>query len=375
MSLEEDLNAQDTPDKFIQDLACGELHQRRRVPVGILGATGTVGQKLISLLERHRWFQITALAASEKSQGKTYAEATSWRILNPLPKEVAKLPVQAAKPDLACRIVFSCLDGQVAGPIEKEFAEAGYAVISCARSHRMDPDVPLLIPEVNVQHLELIKEQKYPNKGLLVAKPNCAVIGLAIALRPLQLEFGIEAIHVVTMQSVSGAGYPGVPSMALLDNIIPYIAGEEERMYEEPQKVFGTINMGKITPYPLKISATCTRVPVTEGHLEMVSVKLKEKATLEQVKRALQEFSSPLEGLHLPSSPLKVIHYFEEDDFPQPKLHRDLEQGMSVSVGRLRPDPLFDYKFVCLSHNTVRGAAGGAILIAELLVKNGYVFW
>ncbi len=375
MTLEDDMNAQDSRDKFIQDLSSAELHQRCRVPVGILGATGSVGQKLITLIDKHRWFQVTALAASEKSQGKSYKEAVQWRMPTAIPDDIAKLEVMAPKPDLPCKIVFSCLDGSIAGDIEKEFAQKGYVVISCARAHRMDPTVPLLIPEVNVQHLELLKEQKFPNKGIIVAKPNCAVIGLMLALRPLQLEFGIEAINVVTFQSLSGAGFPGVPSMAISDNVIPYIAGEEDRLYEEPEKIFGTINMGKIEPYTMKISATCTRVPVTEGHLEVVSVKLKEKATLEQVKRAFKEFSSPLEELKLPSSPVKAIHYFEEEDLPQPKLQRDLEHGMAVSVGRLRPDAVLDYKFVMLSHNTVRGAGGGAILIAELLVKNGHVFW
>ncbi|MCE5293052.1 MAG: aspartate-semialdehyde dehydrogenase [Chlamydiales bacterium] len=375
MTLKDDMDAQDTPDKFIQDLTNQELHQRRRVPVGILGATGSVGQKLLTLIDKHQWFQVTAVSASDKSQGKPYREAAQWRMPVPMPEDVANLLVTAPEPNLPCKIVFSCLDGAIAGEIEQQFAQKGYTVISCARSHRMNPTVPLLIPEVNVQHLELLKEQKFPNRGIIIAKPNCAVIGLMLALRPLQLEFGIEAIQVVTMQSVSGAGFPGVPSMAIFDNIIPYIANEEDRLYEEPQKIFGTINNGVIEPYPMKISATCTRVPVTEGHMEVVSVKLKEKASLEQVKRAFKEFSSPLQSLQLPSSPVKAIHYFEEDDLPQTRLQRDLEHGMAVSVGRLRADPVLDYKFVCLSHNTVRGAAGGAILIAELLVKNGHVFW
>ncbi len=375
MTFKDDLDAQDTPDKYIQDLTSQELHQRRRVPVGVLGATGSVGQKLLMLIDKHRWFHVTAVAASEKSQGKTYREAVQWRMPTPISDEVANLEVSACEPNLPCRIVFSCLDGNIAGEIEQKFAQKGYTVISCARSHRMDPSVPLLIPEVNLQHLELLKEQKFPDKGCIIAKPNCAVIGLMLALRPLQLEFGIEAINVVTMQSISGAGFPGVPSMAISDNIIPYIAGEEDRLYEEPAKIFGTINNGKIEPYDMKISATCTRVPVTEGHLEVVSVKLKEKATLEQVKRAFKEFTSPLDELHLPSSPVNAIHFFEDDDLPQVRLQRDLERGMAVSVGRLRPDPILDFKFVLLSHNTVRGAAGGAILIAELLVKNGHVFW
>ena len=375
MTIQDDMDAQDAPDKFIQDLDTQELHQRRRVPVGVLGATGNVGQKLLMLIDKHRWFQVTAVAASDKSQGKKYKDAVQWRMPVKMSDTVANLEVMAPEPNLPCKIIFSCLDGSVAGEIEQKFAQNGYTVISCARAHRMDPTVPLFIPEVNVQHLDLLKEQKFPNKGILIAKPNCAVIGLMMALRPLQLEFGIEAINVVTMQSISGAGYPGVPSLAITDNIIPYIANEEDRLEEEPAKILGTINNGKIEPYPMKISATCTRVPVTEGHLEVVSVKLKEKATLEQVKRAFKEYTSPIDDLRLPSSPAKAIHYFDEDDLPQPKLQRDLENGMAVSVGRLRPDAILDYKFVCLSHNTVRGAAGGAILIAELLVKNGYVFW
>ncbi len=375
MTIADDMRDEDSREKFIQDLSSGELHQRRRIPVGVLGATGSVGQKLLSLIDKHRWFQVTALAASEKSQNKPYKEAVEWRMPHRLSDEIANLEVQAPEPNLNCRIVFSCLDGQVAGEIETKFANAGYHVISCARAHRMDPTVPLLIPEVNIQHLELLKEQKYPNKGTLIAKPNCAVIGLMLALRPLQLEFGIEAINVVTMQAISGAGFPGVPSLAITDNIIPYISGEEDRLYEEPAKIFGTCNMGAIEPYPMNISATCTRVPVTDGHMEVVSVKLKEQATLEQVKRAFKEFSSPIDEMHLPSSPTKPLLYFDEENFPQPKLHRDLERGMAVSVGRLRKDPILDYKFVMLSHNTVRGAGGGAILIAELLVKQGHIFW
>ncbi|MBS0634956.1 MAG: aspartate-semialdehyde dehydrogenase [Verrucomicrobia bacterium] len=375
MTIKDDFQDQDSREKFIQDLSSQELHQRRRVPVGVLGATGNVGQKLLMLIDKHQWFKVTAVAASEKSQGKSYKEAVEWRMPVPLSEEIGELEVMAPEPNLPCKIVFSCLDGNIAGEIEQKFAKNGYAVISCARSHRMDPKVPLFIPEVNMQHLELLKFQNFPNRGLIIAKPNCAVIGLMMALRPLQLEFGIEAVHVVTMQSISGAGFPGVPSMAIADNIIPYIANEEDRLVEEPAKIFGTIDVDHIEPYPMNISATCTRVPVTEGHLEVVSVKLKEKATLEQVKRAFKEFSSPLEELKLPSAPSYPIHYFEENDMPQPKLQRDLERGMAVSVGRLRPDSLMDYKFVLLSHNTVRGAAGGAILIAELLVKNGYIFW
>ncbi len=375
MTFHDDINQND-PDTLIRDVGSGSMHLRRRVPVAILGATGNVGQKLITLLDKHPWFDIVSVSASEKSEGKSYKEAVQWRQPQPIPEYIAKLPIVAAKPEaISSQLVFSALCGSLAGPIEEDFARAGCAVISCARSHRLDPDVPLLIPEVNREHLALIKAQKYSEKGFIVTKPNCAVIGFAIALRPLMLEFGLQAANVVTMQSVSGAGYPGVPGLSLLDNIIPYIKDEEKRFDEEPQKIFGSYNSGKITAYPLSVSATCTRVPITEGHLEVVSVKLKEKATLEQVKRAWREFTPSVQEMKLPSSCKQVIHYFEEEEFPQPKLHRDLEQGMAVSIGRLQPCPLFDYRFVLLSHNIVRGAAGGAILIAELLVKDGYIFW
>lgn len=370
MTIDDDLNDLD-PASYIKDIAAGPIHMRRRVNVGILGATGNVGQYLVSILSKHRWFTITALAASEKSQGKTYKEAVQWRMRESLPEEVGALELLPAQPDLPCDIVFSALDGSVAGDIETAFAKAGYPVISCAKSHRMDPDVPLIIPEVNAEHLELVKGKK----GMIIAKPNCSVIGLAVALRPLQLEFGIESVNVVTMQAISGAGFPGVPSASMLDNVIPHISGEEERLELEPHKVLGTYNNGQIEQYPMKISASCSRVPVTDGHLEVVSVKLKEKATPEQVIRAWKEFSPSVQELNLPSRCRDVIHYFSESDYPQPRLHRDLEHGMAVSIGRLRPCPLFDYKFVCLSHNMIRGAAGGAVMIAELLVKQGFIFW
>lgn len=374
MTIEDDFRDSD-PKGFIRDPGSGELHLRRRIPVGILGSTGSVGQKLISLLERHPWFEIVAVCASDKSSNKTYKEAVQWRQSRAIPKDVATLEVLPAKPNLPCQLVFSALDGSVAGDIEEEFAKAGYAVISCARAHRMDPQVPLVIPEVNGDHLALVKTQKYSDRGLIVTKPNCAVIGLALALKPLMLEFGVESAHVVTMQAISGAGYPGVPSLSLLDNIIPYIAGEEERFLEEPNKIFGNLDNGQIVPDKIKISASCSRVPITDGHLEVVSIKLKEPASISQIKKAWNEFWPFSQELKLPSACKKIIHYFEEEDFPQPRLHSSLENGMALSIGRLRPCPLFDYKFVVLSHNTIRGAAGGAILIAELLVKQGYIFW
>lgn len=370
MNISDDLNDLD-PANYIRDIAAGALHLRRRVQVGILGATGSVGQRLITLLYKHPWFTITALAASERSTGKTYQEAADWRMNEQLPLAIGQMQLLEAKPDLPCDIVFSALCGQAACDIETEFEKAGYPVISCARCHRMDPGVPLLVPEVNLEHLELVKGKK----GMIICKPNCAVIGLVIALRPLQLEFGIEAINVVTLQAISGAGFPGVPSLSLLDNVIPYIANEEERIEIEPHKVLGTYNNGEIIPYEMKISASCTRVPVTDGHLEMVSIKFKEKPSKKEIIRAWKEFCPPIQEYGLHSTCKQLIHYFEEDEFPQPRLHRDLEHGMAVSTGRLRDCSVLDYKFAVLSHNTVRGAAGGAILIAELLIKQGYLFW
>jgi aspartate-semialdehyde dehydrogenase len=364
------------PQELIHDRNAPNLLLRTRVPVGILGATGSVGQRLVQMLANHPWLQLVAVAASEKSVGKSYKEATKWMLPTLMPQEASKLVIQACTPDLPCKVVFSALSSSIAGEVEEAFAAKWYIVITMAKNHRMDSDVPLLIPEVNSDHVKLVKKQKwYASGGMIIAKPNCAVIGLAMALKPLALEFGIKKVTVVTMQSISGAGFPGVASLSISDNIIPYIDGEEEKVETETQKVLGSLIEKGVNEYPLAISATCTRVPVTEGHLEVVQVELKEKSSLEAVKKAWQEFSSPIESLQLPSAPKQPLYYFDEPDFPQPKVHRDIERGMAVSIGRLRECPLNGYKFVLLSHNTVRGAAGGAILIAELLVKNGYVFW
>lgn len=372
MSIADDISDTD-PNSFIKDFGAGPLHLRKRVTVGILGATGCVGQQLVLRLSAHPWFTITALAASQKQNGKTYREAVTWRIEKELDDTVGNLIMQPLAPNLPCDLIFSALDGSIAGEVEMQFKEAGYPVISCAKNHRMDPKVPLLIPEVNEGHLELIKNSG--EKGMIITKPNCTAVGLALALRPLQLEFGIDAVHVCTLQALSGAGFAGVENNTLVDNVIPYIAGEEERLELEPHKILGEYNNGVIENYPMTISSTCTRVPVLDGHLELVSVKLKEKASKEQVIRAWNEFQPSVQELKLPSACTQIIHYFQEPEFPQPKLHRDLEKGMAISIGRLRQCPLFDYKFVLLSHNTVRGAAGGAVMIAELLVKRGYIFW
>lgn len=346
--------------------------RKEKIPVGILGATGSVGQKFVELLADHPWFEIAALAASERSSGRVYKDAANWFMQNPIPDNIAGMRVNRCEPGLPCRIVFSGLDASVAGEIETEFANAGYIVVSNARNHRMDSDVPLLIPEVNSDHLDIVTRQKY-GKGMIVTNPNCSTIGFVIALKPLIDSFGIEAVNVVTLQALSGAGYPGVPALDSLDNVIPFIGGEEQKMESEPLKILGEYKNGAIRNIELKISAQCNRVPVSDGHLECVSVKLKKKAAIENLKAAWNDFSGEPQKLNLPFAPEHPIHYFEEDKFPQPKIHRNIDKGMAVSIGRLRACSIFDYKFILLAHNTIRGAAGGAILNAELMVSKGYI--
>jgi aspartate-semialdehyde dehydrogenase len=351
---------------------------RQKVPVGILGATGSVGQKFVELLAEHPWFAVTALAASAASAGKPYGEAAHWLMSTPLPERFARMPVAPCVPDLPCRIVFSGLDASVAGEIEQQFAAAGYIVVSNARNHRFDPDVPLLVPEVNAAHLRLVERQRHGadasgNAGMIVTNPNCSTTGLVLALKPLLDAFGLEAVHVVTLQAASGAGYPGVSSLDLLDNVIPYIGGEEEKLQTEPKKILGSYMDGAIAERDTAISAACNRVAVLDGHTECVSVRLREQPPPEEIVAAWRDFRGPPQALELPLAPRQPIQYFDEPRFPQPRLHRGLERGMAVSVGRLRPCPLLGYKFVALVHNTLRGAAGGAILNAELLLRQGYV--
>lgn len=336
-----------------------------KVRVGILGATGSVGQRFIQLLADHPWFEVTALAASERSVGKKYGEAANWLMPTPLPARIAAMEIQPCTPTLPCEIVFSALDASVAGEVETQFAQAGYSVHSNARNHRMEPNVPLLIPEVNSEHLELLNHQPFA-KGRIITNGNCSVIGLALALKPLQDAFGLEAVHVVTLQAISGAGYPGVASLDIMDNVIPHIKGEEEKMETEVHKILGRYEKGRVVPTQFKVSAQCNRVPVNDGHVECVSVKLSRPATRGEVVRAWETFRGKPQELDLPLAPAQPLHYFAEDNFPQPKLHRQRDKGMAVCIGRLRECPLFDYKFVILSHNTIRGAAGGAILNAEL---------
>ena len=343
-----------------------------KIPVGILGATGSVGQKFIQLLNNHPWFEISALAASEKSAGKPYAEAANWFGSDQIPENVARMTVRNCTPDLNCSIVFSGLDSGIAGEIEEDFARAGYTVISNSRNHRFDPDVPLLIPEVNPDHLELIHQQKYGN-GCIVTNPNCSTIGLVLALKPLVEHFGVKTVSVTTMQALSGAGYPGVASLDIVDNVTPYISGEEEKMESEPLKIFGTLQNNQIRPAEMTISAQCNRVAVLDGHTECVSVKLNQPATETELISAWTSFTAEPQQLSLPTAPCHPVYYHKDVRYPQPKLHRNRDKGMAVHTGRLRKDPILDYKFVLLVHNTVRGAAGGAILNAELMLKKGYI--
>ena len=338
--------------------------------VGILGATGAVGQKFVELLDGHPQFEIAALAASERSAGKLYRTAANWIGGTEMPEHVAEMEVVPAEPGaFDCDLVFSGLDASVAGEIEQAFAAAGVPVISNARNHRMDPDVPLLIPEVNPDHTALIDRQTTP--GFIVTNPNCSTVGLVMALKPLVDAFGVEAVHVVTMQALSGAGYPGVSSLDALGNVVPFIGGEEEKLATEPLKLLGTLSDGAIQPAEMTISAQCNRVPVLDGHMECVSVKLGTPASPEDVAEALAGFESPLAGLDMWMAPKQPIRVFSDERFPQPRRHVGAERGMQVGVGRVRACPVLGFKFVVLSHNTVRGAAGGAILNAELLLAEG----
>lgn len=346
------------------------MNTSKKIPVGILGATGSVGQKFIQLIDNHPFFETVEVMASDRSAGKTYKDVVNWFLPTPIPNSVADLIIDRCVPNNKVRFVFSGLDSGVAGEIETEYAKAGYTVVSNAKNHRFDEDVPLLIPEVNSDHLDLVTSQQY-NGGMIITNPNCSTIGLTLALKPLEDAFGIDEVNVVTMQAVSGAGFPGVSSLSIIDNIVPYISGEEEKIESEPLKILGTLENNSVKLKNFKMSAQCNRVSVIDGHLESVQVKLKEKTTKEKIIEAWRNFKGEPQSLNLPTAPEKPIYYFDEPDYPQPRLHRALENGMAVSIGRLKECPIFDYKFVVLSHNTMRGAAGGALLCAELLIKKG----
>lgn len=347
-----------------------------KVKVGILGATGVVGQRFVQLLADHPWFEVTEVAASERSAGMTYREAVSgrWKVEGEVPERIANLRVKECTPDLDCKVVFSALDSSVAGPIEEAFAEEGYVVVSNARNHRMDPDVPLLVPEVNPHHVEVIpiQRRRWRKGGFIVTNPNCSTIGLVLGLAPLKEAFGIEKVVVTTLQALSGAGYPGVASLDILDNVIPFISGEEEKVEREPLKILGDLRNGEFVPAQIAISASCTRVNVRDGHLESVSVLFSRKPTEAEIIEAWDRFN-PLKGLDLPTAPKRPVIYRPEIDRPQPLKDRDAEGGMACTVGRLRECPVLHYKFFLLSHNTIRGAAGAAVLNAEYLLRRGFI--
>lgn len=347
----------------------------KKIPVGILGATGTVGQRFIQLLASHPWFEIEWLAASDRSAGKIYGEAAKWNLSIPLPDRISRMKVSPAAPGGAPKLIFAALDAKAAKEIEPAFAAAGHAVVSNSSAFRMANDVPLVIPEVNADHMELVKSQQwYKDKGgFMVTNPNCSAIGLVLALAPLHRRFGIDKVFVATMQAISGAGYPGVPSMDILGNVIPYIANEEHKMEEETRKLLGSINGSSVAPADLILSAHCNRVAVEDGHTESVSLKLRQTAPAEEIIAAWNEFRCLPQKLNLPTAPEQPVIYETAPDRPQPRLDRDRGHGMSSVVGRLRPCNIFDWRFTVLSHNTIRGAAGAAVLNAELLRTQGYI--
>jgi aspartate-semialdehyde dehydrogenase len=346
-----------------------------KTPIGILGATGVVGQRFIQMLEHHPWFEVAWLAASDRSEGKTYAEAVRWRLKTPIPANIAAMKVSPATPEGAPKVIFSALDASIAAEMEPRFAQAGCAVVSNSSALRMQTDVPLVIPEVNAGHIKLIDTQAWRKQsgGYVVTNPNCSAIGLVLALAPLQQRFVLEAVMAVTMQAVSGAGYPGVASLDILGNVIPYIRNEEEKMEEETQKLLGRVNGTRVIPAEFAMSAQCNRVAVEDGHTESISIRLKTKAKPEEIIAAWNNFRGEPQELKLPSAPERPVVYLEANDRPQPRFDIDMGAGMTTVVGRLRPCGVLDWKFTVLSHNTIRGAAGAAVLNAELLKAKGYL--
>jgi aspartate-semialdehyde dehydrogenase len=347
--------------------------REHRIPVAILGATGSVGQRFIELLADHPWFRVAELVASDRSSGKSYREAVPWRLSSDIPKGVGELPVLDYDATLESPIVFSALPGEVAGEIEQRMAREGRALFTNTSTHRMDPDVPLLIAEVNPEHAKVIERQRQNRgwSGFIAANSNCSAMHLVLALKPLQDAFGLEAVSVTTLQAVSGAGYPGVPSLDMIDNVIPFISTEEEKMSEESLKMLGRLTPEGFQPANIVMTAACNRVPVRDGHTECASVRLGSTPAIEEVAAVLADFRGRPQELDLPSAPARPIVVRSENNRPQPILDRDTERGMATVVGRLRPCPLLGYKFVALGHNTIRGAAGASILNAELFHEEG----
>ncbi|MDG5767881.1 aspartate-semialdehyde dehydrogenase [Balneolales bacterium ANBcel1] len=345
--------------------------------VGVLGATGAVGQKFIHLLRDHPWFKVTALGASDRSAGKTYRDAANWLESTEIPEDVAGQTVTTCEPgNMDVDFVFSGLDSAVATDIELSFAKAGIPVISNARNYRQHETVPLMVAEVNPDHAELIKDQKFdPNgRGFIVTNPNCVCIPLVMALKPIYDAFGVEEIILTSVQAVSGAGYPGVPSLDILGNILPYIGGEEEKIGLEPLKLLGKLENGKVEFEKIPIQATSFRAPVIDGHLLSIAAKLSKKpGSIDEVKEVVRNWKNPIADLKLPSSPEKPVRLYDDFRYPQPRHHALAEKGMQVGMGRMRESQVFDIAFTALGHNTIRGAAGCSILNAELLVSKGYI--
>jgi aspartate-semialdehyde dehydrogenase len=346
----------------------------KTIEVGILGGTGMVGQHFIRFLEGHPWFKLTWLGASDRSAGKKLKDATAWRLDGEMPASAADIMVSDSKPGNAPRLMFSAMDASVATDIERAFAGAGHIVVSNSRNHRMEPDVPLLVPEVNPSHLSLIHAQQRNRgwSGMIVTNPNCSTIVLTMALGPLA-QFGIQRVLAATLQAVSGAGYPGVPSIDIPGNVVPFIGGEEEKMQQETQKILGGIANGQSMPLNARVSAHCNRVAVADGHTVATSVEFLSKPTVNDVCEALTNFRAAPQERQLPSAPPRPVIYMEEQDRPQPRRDAGREKGMSVFVGRVRECPVLDIKFVACGHNTIRGAAGAAVLNAELMVSDGFL--
>jgi aspartate-semialdehyde dehydrogenase len=348
----------------------------KKIPVSILGATGMVGQRFVLLLREHPWFRVVALTGSDRSIGRPYGEDCRWVLSDPMPEYARSMTVQPTQPDGESALAFSALPADLAREAEPAYAAAGKAVCSNASAFRMDEDVPLLIPDVNPDHTRLIEFQRKNRgwKGFIVTNPNCTSTGLTMALRPVLDAFGIRRMIAVSLQAVSGAGYPGVASLDILDNVIPYVGGaEEEKVETEPRKMLGEFADGRIAPASFQASAHTNRVAVSDGHIVCASLELERKATPDQIRAAMEKHVFPAAVRGLPSLPDRFLVIRDEVDRPQPRRDRDTGNGMTAVVGRIRPDPVFDIKFVVLSHNTVRGAAGGALLNAELLVAQKYV--
>ena len=344
----------------------------KKIEVGILGATGMVGQQFIHFLQGHPWFEISYLGASDRSAGKKYHEATTWRLDGEMPETVRDIVVGDCKPGAAPQLMFSAMDASVATEIEQAFAAAGHLIVSNSRNHRMEPDVPLLVPEINAEHLTILPAQRANRgwKGAIVTNPNCSTVVLTMALAPLK-KFGIEKVIVTTMQALSGAGFPGHAAFDVNANVYPFIRNEEPKMESEPQKILGECDGDGFAPHPMRVSAACNRVPVLDGHTETVSVALRDEPSCDDIIAAFRGFRGVPQERELPSAPKQPVVYMSQDDRPQPRRDVNRENGMTVFTGRLRECPVLGWKFLAMGHNTVRGAAGAAVLNAELMQSEG----